>query len=524
MADTSMTFNIIARDVGATSTANRVANAIESIDDKTVKTNDSIGKANKMFQFFGTHATTIGAVGAALGLLPAAAVAAGGAITFGLGAAIAGLGGLAVGTTDKMKDKFKEFGNFVKEEFREIAAPMKPVLTEMLDVAKDVFKEFGPVLTEFFKEMKGPLITFIRRLGEGFKQLKPIIPPLSAAFKELLNSLGREFPEIFRNIAGGLISLFNTMGEHSDTFSNFIISVSKIVEWLFRFIGVLIRNKEAVAIIVIVLGALAAAFLGPMGAVAGLMAIIGALVGLVMTAWPKVRKFTVEAWHAIWKFFTDLWADIKRLFWQSIDNVIAFFTSLPHRAFAALRSLRGLLHRAGSNALNALGDAISWGVNQVIDWFKSLPRRAMQALSSLRNSLYSAGQDIINGLVSGIQSIAGAVWNKLKSIVSGAWDNVKSFFGIGSPSKEMMWIGEMIGEGLARGIEGQAGKVSSAMKQLSMAGMPDTVIGPNVTSGQVGASTVPAPVDARPTQVSVQVDGREIATAVDEGRLLNRKR
>lgn len=78
------------------------------------------------------------------------------------------------------------------------------------------------------------------------------------------------------------------------------------------------------------------------------------------------------------------------------------------------------------------------------------------------------GKDIIWGIISGIGSMAGALWDAAWNIASSALNAIKSFFGIASPSKVMRdEVGRFIPSGLAVGIEANTEPVESAMRSLS---------------------------------------------------------
>lgn len=80
----------------------------------------------------------------------------------------------------------------------------------------------------------------------------------------------------------------------------------------------------------------------------------------------------------------------------------------------------------------------------------------------------SLGKSIIDGIVSGITNFGGAIWDALSGAVSGAFEGVKNFFGIASPSKLMRdQIGKFIPQGIAVGIEADADSVTDAMQELS---------------------------------------------------------
>ena len=64
------------------------------------------------------------------------------------------------------------------------------------------------------------------------------------------------------------------------------------------------------------------------------------------------------------------------------------------------------------------------------------------------------GKDIIGGIINGIKKMAGALWDALVGAVSSAFDAVKDFFGINSPSKLMRdEVGKMLPPGMAIGFE-----------------------------------------------------------------------
>ena len=78
------------------------------------------------------------------------------------------------------------------------------------------------------------------------------------------------------------------------------------------------------------------------------------------------------------------------------------------------------------------------------------------------------GADIIKGIVRGIKSGGSAIWEAIKGYCEEAWSRTKAFFKIGSPSKLFeKEIGEMIPQGMAIGIEKDAGYVTRAMEDMA---------------------------------------------------------
>lgn len=91
-----------------------------------------------------------------------------------------------------------------------------------------------------------------------------------------------------------------------------------------------------------------------------------------------------------------------------------------------------------------------------MDWFKSI-------------DWWGLGRNIIDGIVNGIKWAGGAIRDTLMQFAWGAWDAVKSFFGISSPSKLMRdSVGKWIPLGIAEGIDDEASSVTKSLDALAM--------------------------------------------------------
>lgn len=117
---------------------------------------------------------------------------------------------------------------------------------------------------------------------------------------------------------------------------------------------------------------------------------------------------------------------------------------------------------------------------------------AVKAITSI--NLFQAGRDMITGLVNGISANSGAVVNKIKDICAGALDQVKSFFGIQSPSTVMADIGENLMKGLAEGISKAGSLATDAMAGVSTdlqnaLSVPTGNVSLTADANGVGAST-----------------------------------
>lgn len=135
------------------------------------------------------------------------------------------------------------------------------------------------------------------------------------------------------------------------------------------------------------------------------------------------------------------------------------------------------------------GEGYANGINSTMSTVASkasaIANKATSSLKSTQSSAYTAGRNTGSGFAEGIGSMAGYVWNAASNIASSALNSIKSFLGIHSPSKEMMWVGEMLDKGLALGIEKNASLATNAVSDLTGSLMQTTAGGALMSSGSV---------------------------------------
>ncbi len=107
---------------------------------------------------------------------------------------------------------------------------------------------------------------------------------------------------------------------------------------------------------------------------------------------------------------------------------------------------------AGVEIIFALLDGIISMIPEIIDTivFDIIPA-IVETLAELQ--LSDIGEDIIQGLIDGLESMAGAVWETVKNIAVGIGSALMKNLKTGSPSKVTMGIGEDTGEGLEIGLD-----------------------------------------------------------------------
>lgn len=156
------------------------------------------------------------------------------------------------------------------------------------------------------------------------------------------------------------------------------------------------------------------------------------------------------------------------------------------------------------------------------DTIKGAFSSAMGWLSGLPSQFLSFGKAMISGLVNGITSAPGRVWNALKSIVMNGVTNVKKLLGINSPSRLFMGFGGNLSEGMAIGIDRKRGDAFSSARRLATGVAGAAALGGTALSGPALAgsgSSQAAPAGAAPLIGELHIhqkDGQDAGNLADE--------
>jgi phage-related protein len=139
-----------------------------------------------------------------------------------------------------------------------------------------------------------------------------------------------------------------------------------------------------------------------------------------------------------------------------ITNVVNFFKQLPSKIWSFLSNAASKVASWGSSLVAKGKAAVQKLVTAVVNKVKELPEK-----------MKSAGKNLVPGLWKGISNSYTWIKNKIKNWVGNVTKFIKKLFGIASPSKETAWMGRMLSEGLAVGIEAEENTPLRAMRRLS---------------------------------------------------------
>lgn len=349
--------------------------------------------------------------------------------------------------TQAMKDRVHELGSVMSNESVKAAAKFQDSLQDLKTgfsgLKRNLVADFLPAITGV---MDGLTNIFAGDYDTGLAQMKEGI-------NSFIEGLTEKLPKILE-IGGNLIGIIG---------QSLIDNMPKLLEIGMNIIYELINSLvEALPEL--------------------LPTVIDIILGLVdmLTSEEALTNLIEAAIQIIMALAMGLIEALPRLTKSVVDIILnivkAIINNLP------------LLIESGIQLIYSLMTGIVGMVPELLRLFIEM---GADIVDSLRNiDWLDLGKNIILGIVNGIKSLASAIGDALMNIVKGAWNSVKKFFGIKSPSRLMRdTIGKFIPLGMAEGIEDEADSVYDAMDKLSKGtlGSVDDIFGnigsPNLSGG-----------------------------------------
>lgn len=133
----------------------------------------------------------------------------------------------------------------------------------------------------------------------------------------------------------------------------------------------------------------------------------------------------------------------------AVDIIVAFLESIGSQLPRIVSAGFMLI----INFINGMADSIRTNSSLLMDAIRNLVNAMFEAMGNVVSGGISIGKDLISGLIKGVKNKATDLFNSVVGTVKNAWNGVKDFLGIRSPSRLAAEAGMYIDEGLAIGLK-----------------------------------------------------------------------
>ena len=359
-------------------------------------------------------------------------------------------------------------------------------LPDIIDAGMMLLEALGQGIMDNLDILIDASIQIITMLGEGFIQATPEIVKAAVTIIGALGSaLIENLPIILPEIIQLVVDLALYLANNADKLVSGVITlVTTIAQILIENLPLLL---SAVVQIVIALGK---------ALIDNIPLLISSVEQIFWQLWDLIAEYGGKMMEDVWNWLVDLaqnvWQGMKDMF----DKVVEWLSQLPSEmaywiGYAVGQFIDGIIHLPEN--LKEIFDTVIEKVlnfgkdfkdnaeksakdffDNLVNGIKELPAKMVQfakdlldAVASLPEDFMNVGSNIVTGIWNGIS--AGWDWlvGKVKDLAGSLLQGAKDALGIESPSKEFAWVGKMVDEGFAKGINDNADMVTSAMDAIT---------------------------------------------------------
>ncbi|GLY81833.1 hypothetical protein [Actinoallomurus iriomotensis] len=165
----------------------------------------------------------------ALAAVPFAANLAEGAISLGVGGALAGLGLKATYGDKQVQRALGNMTTHVKSETKKIAAPFEQTWLEIAKTGEEAFDKLEPTLKKDFAVLAPAVSKFASDAGVAAQRLAPAFDASSRAADRLLAALGGRLPDITGNLGRAIEIMADSAGKNAGGFADLVTNITALL-------------------------------------------------------------------------------------------------------------------------------------------------------------------------------------------------------------------------------------------------------------------------------------------------------
>ena len=401
----------------------------------------------------------------------------------------------------------------------------------ILDAATQILTQLGEGLITALPTLLQGAIQIISRLGEYLIQSIPtLIPAIIDLVNQMVLMLVENAPAMIEGAIALITGLATALVENVPTLLPAIVQlvvaialalienlptlVEAVIEINIALVQAIIDNMplfiDAMGQILVAIVSLiveyGGQFLTAMGnALTNLISEVGAKMGEMLNTFVQwlAQLPTQMAYYAGYaigtfiKFVAELPTKINQIFTDVMNKVVTFATNFKNKATEMAKTFF-------NNIVN--------GLAQLPSRVAALGQQLVAAIADLPSKFAEIGANIVTGIWSGISNGWSWLTGKVSELAGSLLQGAKDALGISSPSREFAYVGRMVDEGFAKGLEDYSHLIDNALDDIMSLPSIDNLVG-EISSNASGATgnngytqilNITSPVALTPYEVARQ--------------------
>lgn len=377
--------------------------------------------------------------------------------------ALYGIASGSEGSAEQLSSSVSNILTTLGSKIGEMIPPLLETITTLVPSIVETITQNLPMLVDSAVGIINTLISFItENLPMITESAATILTTLATAISENLPNLATSAVEIVTTLINSLLEQAPVLLEGAvQLFHGIVDAIPPTIEALLEALPDLIGN------LLTFLGESRKTLLEEAG---------NLFVKIVEAIPPLITKLS----ETLPDIINEIVAKFKEWLPRTSEGAIELFSKVTEAIADLIPKLAKELPTIASTILGAIKDNGPELLTTAIEMFgniaKAIPEMMFDLLKAVAGigadiieelgkvDLLEVGKNIIQGLIDGMLNIGGKIWEEVQGIGNSIVSGFKSFFGIHSPSKLMMTMGDYLTQGLAIGITDGTGKVITAVE------------------------------------------------------------
>ena len=341
---------------------------------------------------------------------------------------------LVTGLSDETADLDQLITNFI-DSVGTVAENLLPRITIAADGIIKMIEKLVPQIPPLIEQFLPVLVEGILNLLDGVVKILPtVVSTVLQVIPQLLTALISMIPKITKTIIDIIVQLIKAITEMLPTIVSAIMEIlPMLVDALVEAIPVLL--EAAIQLLLAIVDAIPTIIVALLEQ---LPHIIETIVNVLTTSIPILVDGAIQLFMSILDALPVI-----------IDALIQNLPMIIETIITTLIQFRITLIKAAIQLFTALIQAIPEFIPQLVSRIPEIIKAIVDGLKGGISQVADVGGDLVEGLWNGIKDMGSWIGEKIKGFGKGVLDNLKSFFGIASPSKLME---DVIGKNLALGV------------------------------------------------------------------------